>query len=511
MDDKIIVTNRAALAAKYGASGIAAIRKALASLVAADRKRGVATRIVYLDDPKAMKKLRGKAVADAADVRGAKAAVDAIHQALTPEYLLIIGSIDVVPHQDVKNPAYAAGDDDDAVAYGDLPYACDTPYGTDAAQFVGPTRVVGRLPDLTGAKEPSHLLALLKTAAGWKRRPAADFSSYFGLSAAVWQGSTRLSLDNIFGSHAALKLAPPSGPRYPASQLGTLMHFINCHGGPAAPEFYGQKARSYPVSLDTKATAKAIAPGTVASIECCYGGQLYDSITLGLDMPICQSYLAQGCYGYFGSTTIAYGPADANGAADLICQYFLLNVLSGASVGRAALMARQQFVAHAAQMDPIDLKTLAQFCLYGDPSVHPVESPDAVAPVRGEKLAGSEQFRRRERRAKLRETGEFLQRTKPTASRRHRTVRPSATAKSTLVNLAAKAGLPRDQAFTAYRVEGVPHPRGSAAKVASAPTSYYLTIGKPKPGADNTGRYRIAVVAKELAGRIIDYCIYHER
>ena len=107
--------------------------------------------------------------------------------------------------------------------------------------------------------------------------------------------------------------------------------------------------------------------GTVAAVECCYGAELYDSITLEIDMPICQSYLRQGAYGYLGSTTIAYGPAKTNGAADFLCQYFLLNVLDGASIGRAALLARQQFVEHAAQMDPFDLKTLAQFCLLGDP------------------------------------------------------------------------------------------------------------------------------------------------
>lgn len=89
--------------------------------------------------------------------------------------------------------------------------------------------------------------------------------------------------------------------------------------------------------------------GTVAAVECCYGAELYDATTLGIDLPICQSYLRQGAYGYFGSTTIAYGPVDSNGAADLICQYFLLNVLEGSSLGRATLAARQQFVGNAAQ------------------------------------------------------------------------------------------------------------------------------------------------------------------
>jgi hypothetical protein len=510
MDDKVIVTHRAALTAKYGAKGIATLRNALSALVAADNKRGVKTGIVYLDDAKAMKKLGAQPLNSATDCRAAKVAIDGVFKALTPDYLMILGANDVVPHQDLTNPAFGAGDDD-RTAWGDLPYACDVDYGRDPAQFVGPTRVVGRLPDLTGASEPSHLVALLKTAANWKNRLSGDYSAYFGLSASVWQGSTRLSLDNIFGNDKGLMLAPPKGPKYPGGELNARMHFINCHGAPAAPEFYGQKGNKYPVSLNTKTTAGAISEGTVASVECCYGGELYDSVTLGLDMPICQSYLKQGAYGYLGSTTIAYGPADNNGAADLLCQFFLLNVLNGASIGRAALTARQQFVERTAQMDPIDLKTLAQFCLYGDPSVHPVAAAKAADVPKGAELETMVRFRRSERRAKLKQTGDFLKQTKPTASKQQKGARTPTKAKATLANLAAKGGLARSQAFAAFKVKGAKSVKGGAAKLASAPSRYYLAIGKPKSKAKDRGGYRVAVVAKEVGGRIIDYCIYHQR
>jgi hypothetical protein len=509
MDDKVIVTHRSTLTAKYGAKGLAKVRAALGALVAADKNRGVNARVVYLDDAATMKKLGAKPLDSATDCRAAKAAIDGVFKALKPDYLMILGAPDVVPHQDLANPAFGAGDDD-RTAWGDLPYACDAGYDRDPAKFVGPTRVVGRLPDLMGATEPSHLIALLKTAANWKSRQASDYAAYFGLSAFVWQGSTRLSLDNIFGNDSGLLLAPPKGPKYPGGQLGARMHFINCHGGPAAPEFYGQKGNKYPTSLSTKATTGAIHEGTLASIECCYGGELYDSVTLGLDMPICQSYLRQGTYGYLGSTTIAYGPADDNGAADLICQYFLLNVLGGASIGRAALMARQQFVEHSAQMDPIDLKTLAQFCLYGDPSVHAVAIPGATQVPKGAELEDSQRFRRSERRAKLKQTGDFLQNTKPTASKQQKGSRPSTRAKLALANIAEKGGLPRNQVFAAFKVKGVNTVKGVTAKLASAPSRYYLTIGKPKSMVKDQ-RYRVAVVAKDVGGRIIDYRIYHER
>jgi hypothetical protein len=511
MDDKIIVTNRSALVRKYGSNGLATIRKALTALTAADKKRGIKSRVVYLDNMASMKKIGGKPVTNAADPRENKAAIDAVFKSLNPAYLMILGAPDVMPHQDLDNPAFTPPDDDDAHAWGDLPYACDAAYSRDPARFIGPNRVVGRLPDLAGATEPSYLVALLKTASDYQRRSPDDYAGYFGLSAAVWQGSTRLSLHNIFGNANALLLAPPAGPNYPGGELGARTHFINCHGGPASPEFQGQQGRSYPTSLTTQATAGQIHNGTVAAVECCYGAELYDSITLAIDPPICQSYLRQGAYAYLGSTTIAYGPADDNGAADLLCQYFLLEVLGGASIGRAALLARQQFVANTAQMDPIDLKTLAQFCLLGDPSVHPVAQPGVAGVPKGVALADAERFFRAERRAKLRLAGAFLTQTKPTASKRVATGRLTPTTKTALSNLAKLAGLSAKQEFTAFAVKGAPAPKGRGAKIATAPSRYHITIGTPGRETTENVKRGVAVVAKELDGRIVGYRIYHQR
>jgi hypothetical protein len=258
------------------------------------------------------------------------------------------------------------------------------------------------------------------------------------------------------------------------------MHFINCHGGVASPEFQGQQGNRYPTSLTTQATVGEIVDGAVAAVECCYGAELYDATTLAIDLPICQSYLRHGAYGYLGSTTIAYGPADDNGAADLICQYFLLNVLDGASTGRAALLARQQFVERTAQMDPFDLKTLAQFHLLGDPSVHPVAAPSTGDIPKGVATAEAERFFRAERRAKLRLKGVFLTKTKPTASKRVPTGKLSSMAKTALSNIAKIAGLGAEQVFKTFAVKGAPSSRGRGAKAATTPSRYHITIGTPK-------------------------------
>ena len=134
-------------------------------------------------------------------------------------------------------------------------------------------------------------------------------------------------------------------------------------------------------------TSPQISAGTVAAAECCFGAELYDYLLLGSAPPICMNYLLSGAGAFIGSTNIAYGPAAANGQADLITQYFLELVLSGASTGRAMLQARQRFVQTQTMSNPFNLKTLAQFVLYGDPSCHavaiasPVDKPAAGDPA----------------------------------------------------------------------------------------------------------------------------------
>jgi hypothetical protein len=107
---------------------------------------------------------------------------------------------------------------------------------------------------------------------------------------------------------------------------------------------------------------------------------LFDVSETSSLMPISLSYLGAGGIGFVGSTTIAYGPAKGNGAADLLTQYFLIEILAGASLGRAFLQARQKFIQTQRLADPVNLKTIAQFILLGDPSVHPCPAEPAAVP-----------------------------------------------------------------------------------------------------------------------------------
>lgn len=423
--DKVVLTNFAALGRKYGDAGVRSIREALARLIAADRARDIASRLVAIDDARTMRKLHGSAVTKAGSARQNKQAVDAVYRVLAPDYILLVGSVDVIPHQDLRNPVFVKNSDDedtDHDAPGDLPYACEAGYSRKIEDFVGPTRVVGRIPDLEGAKEPSYLLHLLALAATAKPFTPRDYASYLALSAQVWKRSTQQSARNVFGDSKSVLTIPPRKSKWPKEMLERRMHLINCHGGRYATEFWGQSVADedvYPIALQASYVDGKIAPGTVAAAECCYGGQLNGVSRSRPRLGICETYLGNGSYGFVGSTTIAYGDLERNGMADLLCQFFLENVRGGASLGRAFLQARQAFVRTASPLDPSELKTLAQFNLYGDPSLAPVwiGAPASAARMESVTAIRSEQAKRRDRRRALFEAGIALAQTAPVPRR----------------------------------------------------------------------------------------------
>jgi hypothetical protein len=73
-------------------------------LIAADKRRGLVTHLVALDDKATARQLKAPVVSDATDPKQNKNAVDAIYRTLTPDYLMLLGATDVIPHQDLKNP-----------------------------------------------------------------------------------------------------------------------------------------------------------------------------------------------------------------------------------------------------------------------------------------------------------------------------------------------------------------------------------------------------------------------
>lgn len=367
--DKLIVSNRSALIKKYGAKH-KSIQADLQSIQQFDKKRGLSTVIIFVDDAAAMKKYKAPAVKTADNARQNKMAVDALYRYFQPDYLLIAGAQDVIPFQPLDNLLHGE-DDEDEIIPSDLPYACETAYSTDPGKFIAPTRVVGRLPDVPGSSNPAYFHSVVKDVTGSKPAREKDYRKYFSVSVYDWRLSTQESLTRIFGNNQQLQMSPVQGPKWTSTQLKARTHFINCHGSLEDPCYYGQKGDNYPEAVNAALLSKKISKGTIVAAECCYGAQLYDpSLTETDQLSIASSYLLHHALAFTGSSTIAYGPTEGQGLADLLTQYFLINTIKGASTGRALLEARQRFLDEMGPtLDPYELKTIAQFYLLGDPSL----------------------------------------------------------------------------------------------------------------------------------------------
>jgi hypothetical protein len=310
MSTKLIVSNEDALRGKYKAEGLKAIRQAVDRMTRADAARGVTTKLLWLDDASALK----HPVTDVNDPEQAKKAIDeAFVLKDRPDYLMILGAPDVVTQQDLRNPVpgSAMEGDPDRIVTSDLPYACEARYSRKIKDFIGPTRVVGRLPNVKGDTDPKYLISLIDGSAQHKSRDVEDYDRFFGSTAKVWLQSTKLSLREIFNTSSGLFATPNDGPKYKVGELDALMHFVNCHGAFEDWQFYGQEVEDGPtdsIAHDATWVGGKIRVGTVAAFECCYGGDLY-AVPANGKVGIANVYLQHGAYGVWGSTTIAYGPA----------------------------------------------------------------------------------------------------------------------------------------------------------------------------------------------------------
>jgi len=502
---KLVISCKNALTLKYGAAGFKKVDALLAKLAAADKKKGLTTKVVYIDDPASASKA-GIPVFASTTEKDCKNAVDALYTKSKPDYIVLFGAQDVVPFVSIVNPA-GSGEDPDTTVPSDLPYACDAPYSTQAQDFIGPTRVVGRLPDVPGKGDVSYLQALMDTAIGSKPGKATDYSSYFGITAKVWQKSTSLSLQSVFGNFSALLQCPSDTATSKSGNLKPLSHFINCHGAQLDYSYYGQLGMSYPESMNSKNLTGKVSKGTVVAAECCYGAQLIDAANVGGgngQLSIANNYLLNGALGFLGSSTIAYGPTDSNDQADLVCAYFFQSVLKGASMGRSLLEARQQYLSKAGpHLDPVALKTMSQFYLLGDPSVQPVENPidNKKAAAGADTIKG--------RRLQLYNKGAILQQSVIPAEKV--AVKKSVRRRKDIRTILEQEGM-MDSKEEHYISDPKSERHSLAAKqMAGGPIQFRtFTLATPEKGKKPVKRIKLLLV-KESDSGILDYHVYFSR
>ena len=391
---KLIVTHQGQLAKKYRPQDVKKIEKAVASLVTRDKARQFTTHYVHLDNPTEMKKYGVGKVTGTVTPGKCKIAIDGLFAALSPDYLVLLGAGDIIPDFKVANPSFDPDGDDDEQVPTDNPYACSRPFQKSKRQsYLIPDRVVGRIPDLRGKNpDPAWLLDYLKVAEAWEFGTAKDYSDDLFVCCDTWKKAGAACVAYLSRKGKRLMISPPVtvdavGPL--PKRYGARLHMIKCHGAPLDANFYGQKGQKYPAVIHSTLLQGKTIERTVVGAMCCYGALLFDpddpkAIAQG-EPPIPSLYLRQGAYGFFGSTTIAWVGFNDMQCADWIIGSALRSVLRGASLGRAMLESKQNLVKWINQQgrnpDLAEEKTLLQFYLLGDPSVHlvPVLQPSSLA------------------------------------------------------------------------------------------------------------------------------------
>lgn len=533
---KLSITSQRRLDRKYDAAGRRAIAAALRAWIAADKTRGIRTIHVAIDDAAAMKPFKVAPVRGSLTPNKVKKALDALVARLAPEYVVLFGADDVVPHFRVANPSHSATDgDDDTEVLTDNPYACSRQFRSGRrSSYLVPDRVVGRIPDLPGSSDAGWITNYLQHAAGWTSRPASVYDADLLLANEAWRKGGEDSVTYLGRRTKQLLLAPPTNPSTPQllARRGALLHMIKCHGGDHDSWFYGDGHGRQPAALKSPMLVGATMPDTVVGAMCCYGGKVFDPnapvVAHPGEPPIPMVYLRQGAHGYLGSTTIAWVGPSVMMCADWVVTAFLKDVLSGASLGRAALGAKQDFLRWAQQEgqdpDTADEKTLLQFVLLGDPSIHPVASGSSPAARGAASIGGGaasipmrmDATNRAQRRAARFALGEILRESLPERERAPKGRVPAAVlaaARATwkATDAGAKWGLQRaDRVTTTTEVPEL-QPRaaasvsGAARRTASAVVTsqryqYYWVSTRKGP---TVRRIRMVIVHADAKGNVL--------
>src|SRR6185312_16687517 len=196
---KLIITNGVVLKEKY--PDFEEIEKGLNQWIEADNNKDVVSTLAPIDSAAFMGSIGSKPVQNWSDLREIKRAIDDLHVHLKPDYAVILGSTDIVPHQQLINLV----EDDDPFIASDLPYCCDAPFSQHAEAFRFPTRALTRLPNLTGTRDSKHLASLLRVTGRQFGRPRGEYNNYFAVSADMFRGSTSASLRALFNNDRALE------------------------------------------------------------------------------------------------------------------------------------------------------------------------------------------------------------------------------------------------------------------------------------------------------------------
>ena len=248
----------------------------------------------------------------------------------------------------------------------------DNPYG----MLSNPTkeeRMTGHvINDVPVTRIPSLNPELIQRLLGLHKDLASSWDNGLVVSAAVWEGPSRYTVQQYSESSAVpVLLSPPDENATVSDNLQSrnpsrLM--FNVHGSDMVADWYGDGNGGHPVALTP--TGVEVAENAVVLAEACYGAMV------GPNSPsIALEFLEHGAGCFVGSTIIAWGAVGTRvlkgSSADAIAEYFYHFLDQGIPAGEA-LRATKLRILHEEQdengvINAMTHNTLASFIVYGAP------------------------------------------------------------------------------------------------------------------------------------------------
>lgn len=422
---KLSVTVKSHLEHKYDDAALKKINRAVKAWIAADLNRGIQTVHVHVDDATEMNALGEEPVSGEATPEEIRQAINKLWNKLTPapDYLVLFGAHDIVPMFEVANPSYLWEDEDnDKTVLTDNPYAWSGAFSKDDQNsYLVVDRVIGRIPDMVSKPgdtssngDPAWFTDYLETATKWESKPDSFYYQPYIICTEEAKHAGRKCVQKAFPTpNLPLLTCPPeSDDSIRRQQLLSPLHMIKCHGNKKEGKFLGfdefdedHDKSNVAMTSETLRQLQRLEASTLVGAMCCYGAQVFSPADPKArspgEWPIASTYLREGALGFVGSTKKAWVGLDKMNAADWIVTDYLRRVLDGASIGRAFLESKQDNPGyeyeHGRVLGPEEQKTVVEYILLGDPSIHPVSS----TPHSANELALQERRQRRVARAMI--------------------------------------------------------------------------------------------------------------
>ena len=323
-------------------------------------------------------------------------------------YLFIIGGHDVVPvaavnHYITDEPDFSDTDIETDLLYA-YPYGPHTQSALESQQLYKQEMyfLVGRLPVPVGA-DRSYLVQYFENVQTvldgipvskvyaqcdphWKELTAYLMSPFNKIGMLPDRGnvSGRYCYNNVM-----------LGPEITSERIASVMSsdtdliFLNLHGSdnPNDSGYLGElppKTHRYYEIFPTSAMRIPVKPNVFVA-EACYGGRFigYDE-----EDSMIQAGLSHMTVLGLASSRIAFGtPVPPANSADIICFNFVMGLMSGYSAGEAMVIARKAFFGENGILDDMSATTLAEFNLFGDPSLRVKCSGQKSVPSVDKKVA----------------------------------------------------------------------------------------------------------------------------